>query len=421
MRKRNVLVGVLVAGVFVLAGVAGAQPRTVNDAECQSLRQTIAGHAQVSEGVRRLLGWATPPASAMSPTAGQTSASGRADAISARLAQIPAAREQLEGQRVAAVMKFDASRAIKVQGELQALDSEKTSLEKELGAQPVGTQPAPQPSAAASASPDIDRVRCQDAAVTHENVIKIRQRELGAREGQVGAIPLLALKGAGADQMARELAGQFASWPTAAGQIGLLDQNGDGRIDGFVDVPAEGIFRLYRQRPDGTLTVEAFVVGGTSPPGYSEATRRLDEAIVRQTGTSLADLFSRRPAGPVRTVGETAEFSQAFSGYLTGNFADPSRRESAARTREFQNLRGEPVRTMEVITPTSGGLALRQLVVLPKPNEQELWEEMTTRVTVTSSYQADVETTMSRGTRTTGGVAVGARSTAAPLRFTLER
>ena len=44
---------------------------------------------------------------------------------------------------------------------------------------------------------------------------------------------------------------------------------------------------------------------------------------------------------------------------------------------------------MEVITSTSGGLALRQLVVLPKPNEQELWEEMTTRVTVTHPYQTD--------------------------------
>ena len=106
MRKRNVLVGVLVAGPLVVAGVAGAQPRTVTDAECQNLRQTIAGHAHVSEGVRRLLGWAASPASAMSPTEGQTRASGRADTIRARLEQIPGAREQLEGQRVVAVMKF---------------------------------------------------------------------------------------------------------------------------------------------------------------------------------------------------------------------------------------------------------------------------------------------------------------------------
>ena len=420
MRTRNALAGVLVAGVFVLASAAGAQPRTGIDTECDRLRQAIAGHAQVSEGVRRLLGWAAPPASAQSPAAGPTSASGRADAVRARLAQIPAAREQLEGQRMAAITKFDPSRALKVQGEIEALDSEKTSLERELAAQPAGTLPSSPPSAAASTS-DVDRVRCQDTAVTHENVIKIRQRELGAREGQVGAIPLLALKDVGADQMARDLAGQLAPWPTAASQIGLLDQNGDGRIDGFVDVPAEGIFRLYRERSDGALTVETFVVAGIAPRGYSEATRHLDEAIVRKAATRLADLLSRRPAGPVRTVGETAEFNKAFRGYLAGNFADPSRRESAARTREFQNLRGEPVRTMEVITPTSGGLVLRQLVVLPKPNEQELWEEMTTRVTVTSSSRADVETTMSWDTRTTSGSAVGTQSTTAPLRFTLER
>jgi hypothetical protein len=31
---------------------------------------------------------------------------------------------------------------------------------------------------------------------------------------------------------------------------------------------------------------------------------------------------------------------------------------------------------LEAITPMSGGLALRQLVVPPKPNEQALWEEI---------------------------------------------
>ena len=124
MRTRTILVGGLVAGALVVAGVAGAQPRTVTDGECQSLSQTIAGHAQVSAGVRRLLGWATPPASAMSPTAGQTSASGCADAIRARLERIPGAREQLEAQRVVAVVRFEASRAMKAQGDLEALDRE---------------------------------------------------------------------------------------------------------------------------------------------------------------------------------------------------------------------------------------------------------------------------------------------------------
>ena len=425
MRKRNALIGAVVAGVLMLAGVAGAQPRALTDSECQGLRQTIAGHAQVSDGVRRLLASAAPPAAPVAPTAAQTPPVRRADAIRARLAQFPAAREQLDGQRAAAMMKFDMSRALRVQTEIEALDSEKAGLEKELAGLPASTPPVstppPVPVTAAPAVLDVDRARCQDVVATHERAMKIRQKELGAREGQAGAIPLLALKGPASDQMARELAAQFAPWPTAASQIGLLDQDGDGRLDGFVDVPAEGIFRLYRQRSDGTLTVETFVAGGSTPQAYSETTRRLDEGIARQAGTSIADLLSRRPAGPMHVVGETADFSRAFSGYLTGNFADASRRESAARTRQFPNLRGQPVRAMEVITPMSGGLALRQVVVLPGPSGQELWEEMTTHIVVTSPFQTEGEMMMTRETRTTGGAVVGPRSTAAPMRFRLER
>lgn len=418
MRETHVLIGAFVAATIALAGVAGAQTRTLTDSECQGLRQRIAGHAQVSAGVRRLLGSPAPAASGTWTTTAPPTASGRADAIRARLAQIPGARDQLEGQRVAAVMHFDVSRAMKVQGELEALDRERADLERELAAQPAATQRST-PSASPS-WPDGDRVRCQDATAMHEKAIKIRQRELGAREGQVGAIPLLALKGPGAGQVARELHDQFAAWPAAGSQIGLLDQDADGRIDGFVDVPAEGVFRLYRQRSDGTLTVETFI-GATSPQGYSETTRRLDEAVVRHAGHSIADLLSRRPAGPARTVGETAEFSRSFSGYSTGNFGDASRRDSAARTREFPNFRGEPVRVMDVIAPTAGGLSVRQLVVLPKPNDQELWEETTIHVRTTSSFQADVEAVISRETRTAAGAVVGTRSTAAPIRFRLER
>jgi hypothetical protein len=123
----------------------------------------------------------------------------------------------------------------------------------------------------------------------------------------------------------------------------------------------------------------------------------------------------------VRIVGETAEFNQALSGYLTGNFAEASRRDIAAQTREFHNLRGEPVRVMDVIAPMSAGLSVRQLIVLPKPNDQELWEETTTHVRTTSSSQADVEATISRETRTVGGVVVGTRPAAAPIRFRLDR
>ncbi len=425
MGERTALIVAVAAGVLVLASAAGAQPRAVTDTECQGLRQTIAGHAQVSDGVRRLLAPAppaTPVALPAPPAAAVTPPVRRADAIRARLAQIPAAREQLDGQRMAAMMKFDMSRALRVQGEIETLDSEKAGLEKELAGLPTAPPVAPPAVAAAPAVLDVDRARCQDLPATHERAVKIRQKELGAREGQTGAIPLLALKGPGSDQMARELAAQFAPWPTAASQIGLLDQDGDGRLDGFVDVPAEGIFRLYRQRSDGTLTVETFVAGASIPQGYSETTRRLDEGIARQGGTSIADLLSRRPAGPVQVVGETADFSRAFSGYLTGSFAeDASRRESAARTRQFPNLRGEPVRALEVITPMPGGLAMRQVVVLPGPSDRELWEEMTTHIVATSPFQTEVETMMTRETRTTGGAVVGPRSAAAHMRFRLER
>ncbi|MDP2625969.1 MAG: hypothetical protein Q8Q58_03560, partial [Candidatus Rokubacteria bacterium] len=307
MRKRNALIGAVVAGALMLAGVADAQPRALTGSECQGLRQTIAGHAQVSDGVRRLLASSAPPAAPVAPTAAQTPPVRRADAIRNRLAQFPAAREQLDGQRAAAMMKFDLSRALRVQTEIEALDSEKAGLEKELAGLPASpppvSTPPPVPVTAAPAVLDVDRAGCQNLAATHERAMKIRQKELGAREGQAGAIPLLALKGPASDQMARELAAQFAPWPTAASQIGLLDQDGDGRLDGFVDVPAEGIFRLYRQRSDGTLTVETFVSGGSPQQAYSETTRPLDEGIARQAGTSIADLLSRRPAGPVHVVG----------------------------------------------------------------------------------------------------------------------
>jgi len=421
MRKRNLLMGALVTGSLVLAGTAATQTRPLTDAECQGLRRTMAGHAELSDGVRRLLGVSSSPAAGVTwPTTGATTTNARADAIRARLGQIPGAREQLQAQRAAALVRFEPSRSMHAQVEIENLDQEKANLEKELAGLPAGAPASTAPVSASPAWPDVDRVRCQDMTVMHERAIKIRQKELGAREGQVGAIPLLALKGPGADQIARELGSQFASWPTAAGQIGLLDQDGDGRLDGFVDVPAEGVFRLYRSGSDGTLTVQTFLTA-TSAPGYSETTRRLDETLVRQAGQGIPDLLSRRPAGPVHVVGETAEFGQAFSGYLTGNFADASRRDGAARTQEFPNLRGEPVRVIDVIAPTSGGLSVRQLIVLPKPGDQELWEETTTQVRTTSSFQADVETTISRETRTVGGAVVGTRSTAAPIRFRLDR
>jgi len=88
--------------------------------------------------------------------------------------------------------------------------------------------------------------------------LKIRRKELGAREDLAEVIPLTPIKQAYRDEIARDLAAQFDPWPQAATQVGLLDQTGDGRLDAFVDVPARDIFRLYRQLQDGTLRIEIF-------------------------------------------------------------------------------------------------------------------------------------------------------------------
>jgi hypothetical protein len=260
-------------------------------------------------------------------------------------------------------------------------------------------------------------------SATVDSAMKIRRRELGAREDQTGVIPLTGLKGQTSDQIAQDLAAQFASGPAAMAQVGLLDADGDGRLEGFVDVPAPGSFRLVRQRADATVSVEVFPAPGTgAAPAYGEMTRRLDEARVRQTSQSVADLLAIRQAGPARAVTQTAEFEQARAQFDAGNFADAGRiGASAARSVEFQNFRGENVRVIEIIGPVSGGVSVRQVVVLARPNDQELWEETTTVVRPASYWRSDVELARSRETRTTAGALVGARSTSAPVKFTVER
>jgi hypothetical protein len=253
--------------------------------------------------------------------------------------------------------------------------------------------------------------------------LKIRRRELGAREEQTGVIPLAALKGQRPDEIAKELADQFSTGPASVTQIGLLDADGDGRLDGYVDVPAPGIFRLVRQRADGTVGVDVFTTAGSGiTPVYGEMTRRLDETTARQIGDKVGDMLATRPAGPVRTIIETAEFAPTYKQFEAGNFADAGRIAAAAgRTVEFENFRGDRVRTIEIISPISGGVALRRAVVLTQPNDRELWEETNTAVRPASYLRTDVEVVRSRETRTSAGALVGSRSTPAPVRFSLER
>jgi hypothetical protein len=424
MRRHKVIFS-----TFLIAACLGhdapvwGQARTVSDAECQSLRQRLSDHARLSDGVRRSLGSqaAAAPATPVAPAPSPAPA-GRAEAIRARLEQIPKDRQVLEDQRLAAMVRLEFNRASQIQGQIQNLDAEKSKLVSELAALPTAAAapagPAPQPP-----SPETTRIRCQDIPAAVDNALKIRRRELGARDEQTGAIPLTALTGQTPERIAQELAGQFSAGATAQTQVGLLDADGKGKIDGFVDVPAPGIYRLVRQRADGTVSVDVFAVSGSgATPAYSELSRRLDESVARQTGEKVVDMLARRPAGPVRTVIETGEFAEAYKQFEAGNFADAGRISSAAaRTVEFENFRGERVRLIEIISPVNGGFAVRRAVGLAQPNDRELWEETNIAVRPSSYLRTDVEVTKSRETRTAAGAPVGARSTSAPVRFNLER
>jgi hypothetical protein len=422
MRAGTVLI--VLTLVVAPTGPALAQSPTVSDAECQSLRQRLAEHARLSEGVRKAVSTqaGTAPAAATSTPSATPAPTGRAEAIRARLEQIPKDRQTLEEQRIGAMVKFDLSRAGQIQGQIQALDAEKATLERELATLPAtASNPAATPSPAATS--DVARIRCQDMPSAVDNAVKIRRRELGAREDQAGVIPLIGLKGQTTEQIGQELGGQFAAGAAAAGQVGLLDANGDGKLDGVADVPAPGVVRLFRQRADGTIGVEVFPsAAGGGTPNYGEMTRRLDETSLRQAGQGLPDLLAVRPASAPRALTLTSEFPQAYAQFQAGNFADAARLGSpAARSMEFQNVRGQNVRVIEIISPVAGGVSLRRAVVLGQPNDQELWDETTTTVRPTSYWRTDVEVTRSRETRTTAGAVVGAPVASAPSKFTLER
>jgi hypothetical protein len=338
--------------------------------------------------------------------------------VRSRLEQIPKERQMLEDQRLAAMVKLDLARAGQAQVQIQALDAEKVALERELATLPAAT--APGASAAHAPVSDVARIRCQDMAAAVDSAVKTRRRELGAREDQVGAIPLVPMKGLTPDQIAQELAAQFSAGAAASTEIGLFDPNGDTRLDGFVDVPVAGAFRLFRQKPDGTIGVEVFPTSATS--GYGEMTRRLDETTLRQTGQGLSDLLSTRPVGPPRAVTQTAEFGPAYAQFLAGNFADAAKLgAAAARSMEFQNVRGQAVRMIEIISPVAGGVSVRRAVVLAQPNDQELWEETTTILRPASLWRTDVEVVRSLATHTTAGALVGAPTVSAPRKFVLER
>lgn len=427
------LIGLLSLASPLVSPSALAQSTTP---DCEALRLRLAEHARLSDGVRQALRaqvGATPAEAA--PTPAPAVAPTRADTIRARLEQIPKERLVLEDQRLAAMVRFDLSRAGQLQGQIQTLDTEKMLLERELATLPAtsGTPTTPAPSTPATTSTPATpvphhvttarRVSCRDMAPTVDKAVKIRQGELGAKEGQPGVIPLMGFRTQTPDQIARDLAGQFAAWPDAATQVGLLaSETTPGSLEGFVDVPAPNVFRVYRQRADGTLVVELFTVpGSASSPAYGETTRRIEEATVRQPGQTLADLLAARPAGSVRLLAQSAQFADARASLLAGNFSDTAKIEiGGARSVEYQNYRGEIVRVLETIAPGASGLITRRLVVLPKPNSQEQWDEIVTQIRPVS-FRTDIEVVVGREIRTTAGTPVGTRTTGAPAKFSVER
>ena len=435
--KRIGLIAGLMAGLLP-AVPSAAQPRPLTDAECQSLRARLAEHAKLSDGVRRAVATRAsvspappPPSSSVASTSvpvPPAPVTNRADEIRARLQKIPVERQQAEDGRLGALGRLDLSRAAQYQAQLTTLDQEKGRLEQELAGLPsrpsAPAAVAPAPTAApAPTTPasvpvsDSDRIRCQEMQAAYDEAVRIRLRELGAKEGQAGVVPLVGLKGQTAEQIARDLGAQMPS-AASGSQVGLLDVNGDGRLDGFVDVPVKDVYRVYRQKPDGTLGVDAF----GNAAAYGDMARRLEETANRQAGWSLTDLLAIRAAGPVRVTAETADFAIAHGHWLAGNFAEAARVEgAAARSMEFRNLRGEVVRVTEILVPAPGGVALRRLVAQPRPGDQEQWDETTIAVRPTSYSKADVEITQARETRSTAGARVGARSTTTPIRFSLDR
>jgi hypothetical protein len=426
MRTRA-LVLLVFAGGLIAAAPADGEPRPLSEAECTELRRRVGEHARLSGAVRRAVAAqvARQPAAAAPAPATPPS---RAEQIRARLGALPGERQRLEDQRLGAMLRLDFPGAADLQGRIDRLAREKVALERELASLPASA-PAPAPATPAPAAPapalapaatgDADRLACPDVTAALEAALKTRRRELGAKEDLPGAVPLLALRGQGAADLAQEIGAQLASGPDAAGQVGLLDQDGDGRLDGFVDVPADGVFRLHRLRTDGSISIEVFAVPGKG--GVGEMTRRLGETLARTLGRSLGDLLAAQPAGPIATLAETGTFARMRGHWLAGEFGEAGRQEAAARTVEYPNLRGESVRVLELYAPALDGVRHRTLVLQATGPDQVQREELTISLRPISYWRTEGEVTLVREIRGKGGAPAGPATTKGPARFTLER
>ena len=132
--------------------------------------------------------------------------------------------------------------------------------------------------------------------------------------------------------------------------------------------------------------------------------------------------MTAHPVGGVRALIQAGEFGAASAQVLAGNFAEAAKiGGGAARTMEFQNLRGEVGRVLEVLAPATSGLQIRRVLVLPRPNNQEQWEELSITLVPTSYWRTDVELTVTRQIRAATGAAIGSPAVLGPTRFSLER
>lgn len=406
---------------LLLTGLAGAQPPPLSPAECRALRDRIGEHAHVSAAARRALGITTPAA----PSAAQDPAS-RAEAIRTRLVQIKEERDRLEDEKVGAIMKLDFARVARIQERIAGLEVEGRSLEAEqAGLEQGRRQVRPGPSwMAPLPGPDpLSGAPCRDLPGLEEAALKARRKELGGAEGQAGLVPLLPLRGQTDRELAAEVAAQLGTGPEALQRLGLLDQDGDTQVDGLLDSPASGMYRLYRQRSDGSIAIDLFLTA--TPPAdapYGEDSRRLEEALFRQTRRALADLSPLRPVGLVRILGETREFARLRALVGSGRFDEAIQAGSlGARSVEFQNYRGETVRLLEAVAGDGRAVQFRSSTTLVKPDGAEQWEETVTRFRPVSFGRTDVEVDQSRELKPAPGGLAQPRSSVPTIRFTLER
>lgn len=399
--------------LLLTPSLLAGEPPPLAPAVCRALRDRIGEHARVSEAARRALGLTAAPA----PSPPQDPAA-RARAVKRRLGQIREERTRLEDEQVGALLKLEFGRVAQIKDRIEALDRERRGLEDELATLQAGGPVAGAPPAGA----DLGRVPCRELPALEARALKARRKELGGADWQTALVPLLPVRGPAGRDVGAELSAQLGAGPEARHRLGLLDQDGNARVDGFVDSPPPGVYRLYRQRSDGSIALDLFHPASQPADVAGEAARRIEEALLRQTRRGLADLLPLRPVGATKLLGETADFARLQALVDSGEL-DPviQARALGARSVEFQNYRGEIVRVLEVIAGATGAVERRTASTLGRQDGTEEREETVTRFRPVSFWRVEVEVEASREVRPPAAGAAASRTVAPTVRFTLDR